>query len=195
MTRFRGIVDTTVVVGGTPIDDVRTFKDERGSSIAFFSITTPFGDTTFRFIQRDGYRPLFPGFEFRVEVTNQADSLIYATEKSLAEYGDKVPEEDKTAIENDVAALKTAMEGDDIEDITSKIEALSQSSMKLGEVMYKAQQEAEAGEAPAEDGTGESAASDDDGSGEESATEPPDLGDYRGIPTEVGWLNRASRSP
>ena len=49
--------------GGTPIDDVQRFKDTDGSSIAFFSITTPFGDTTFRFVQRDGYKPLFPGFE------------------------------------------------------------------------------------------------------------------------------------
>jgi 4-hydroxyphenylpyruvate dioxygenase len=49
--------------GGTPIDAVRRFEGEHGSSIAFFSITTPFGDTTFRFIQRDGYRDLFPGFE------------------------------------------------------------------------------------------------------------------------------------
>jgi 4-hydroxyphenylpyruvate dioxygenase len=49
--------------GGTPIDDVRQFKDERGNEIAFFSITTPFGDTTFRFIERRGYRALFPGFE------------------------------------------------------------------------------------------------------------------------------------
>jgi len=48
--------------GGTPIDAVRRFQDE-GGEIAFFSITTPFGDTTFRFLQRDGYRPLFPGFE------------------------------------------------------------------------------------------------------------------------------------
>ena len=98
----------------------------------------------------------------KVEVTNQADSLIYATEKSLAEYGDKVPEEDKTAIENDVAALKTAMEGDDVEDITAKIEALSQSSMKLGEVMYKAQQEAEAGEASAADEPTDATPPDDD---------------------------------
>jgi 4-hydroxyphenylpyruvate dioxygenase len=49
--------------GGTPIDDVRGFKDERGNEIAFFSITTPFGDTTFRFVERHGYRALFPGFE------------------------------------------------------------------------------------------------------------------------------------
>ena len=49
--------------GGTPIDDVRRVKDERGNEIAFFSITTPFGDTTFRFVERHGYRALFPGFE------------------------------------------------------------------------------------------------------------------------------------
>ncbi len=48
--------------GGTPIDDVRRFKDEAGNEIAFFSITTPFGDTTFRFVERRGYRALYPGF-------------------------------------------------------------------------------------------------------------------------------------
>jgi 4-hydroxyphenylpyruvate dioxygenase len=53
--------------GGTPIDDVRRFKDERGNEIAFFSITTPFGDTTFRFVERRGYRGLFPGFEERAD--------------------------------------------------------------------------------------------------------------------------------
>ncbi len=49
--------------GGTPIDDVKRVKDERGDEIAFFSITTPFGDTTFRFLERRGYRALYPGFE------------------------------------------------------------------------------------------------------------------------------------
>jgi 4-hydroxyphenylpyruvate dioxygenase len=49
--------------GGTPIDDIRRAKDEAGGEIAFFSITTPFGDTTFRFVERRGYRALFPGFE------------------------------------------------------------------------------------------------------------------------------------
>jgi 4-hydroxyphenylpyruvate dioxygenase len=49
--------------GGTPIDDVRRFKDEAGNEIAFFSITTPFGDTTFRFVERRGYRALYPGFD------------------------------------------------------------------------------------------------------------------------------------
>ncbi len=49
--------------GGTPIDDVRRFKDESGNEIGFFSITTPFGDTTFRFVERRGYHALYPGFE------------------------------------------------------------------------------------------------------------------------------------
>ncbi|HSD27622.1 MAG TPA: VOC family protein [Vicinamibacteria bacterium] len=49
--------------GGTPIDDVRRFQDVRGNEIAFFSITTPFGDTTFRFVERRGYQALLPGFE------------------------------------------------------------------------------------------------------------------------------------
>ena len=46
--------------GGTPIDDVQRFEDD-GGKLAMFSITTPFGDTTFRFIERAGYRALFPG--------------------------------------------------------------------------------------------------------------------------------------
>jgi 4-hydroxyphenylpyruvate dioxygenase len=49
--------------GGTPIDDVRWFEDERGGEMGCFSITTPFGDTTFRFVERHDYRSLFPGFE------------------------------------------------------------------------------------------------------------------------------------
>ena len=47
--------------GGTPIDEISRDRDE-GGEIAFFSIATPFGDTTFRFIERRGYRALYPGF-------------------------------------------------------------------------------------------------------------------------------------
>ncbi|MBX5482154.1 MAG: 4-hydroxyphenylpyruvate dioxygenase [Myxococcaceae bacterium] len=47
----------------TFITDIQRFTDERGGRLATFSITTPFGDTTFRFVQRDGYRALFPGME------------------------------------------------------------------------------------------------------------------------------------
>ena len=86
-----------------------------------------------------------------VEARNQADGLIYTTEKNLAEYGDQVPAEDKAGIEDAVAALKTSMEGEDVEDIRAKSETLAQAAMKLGEAMYKAQQEeAAAGQADAE---------------------------------------------
>ncbi len=84
-----------------------------------------------------------------VEVRNQADSLIYTTEKNLTEYGDQVPAEEKTGIEDSVAALRTALEGEDIEDIKAKSETLAQAAMKLGEAMYKAQQEEAAGAADA----------------------------------------------
>ena len=79
-----------------------------------------------------------------VETRNQADSLIYTTEKNLAEYGDKVSAEDRAGIEEAIAALRTAMEGEDVEDIGAKSETLAQAAMKLGEAMYKAQQEEEA---------------------------------------------------
>lgn len=48
--------------GGTPIQDIERDRDEKGGTLAWFSITTPFGDTTFRFIERKGYQALFPGF-------------------------------------------------------------------------------------------------------------------------------------
>ena len=59
-------------------------------------------------------------------------------EKSLADYGDKVSEADKSIIEAAIADLKTALEGDDVEDIKAKTDALAQASMKLGEAMYQA---------------------------------------------------------
>ena len=92
-----------------------------------------------------------------VEARNKADSLIHATEKSLAEHGDKVLPADKEAIEKAVADLKTAMEGDDAAEIEAKSQALTEASMKLGEAMYKAAQEAEAasGDGSAEAGAGQ----------------------------------------
>lgn len=84
-----------------------------------------------------------------VEAKNHAEALVHSTEKSLEEHGDKIGADDKTAIETAIADLKTAIEGDDAEDIKAKTEALSQASMKLGEEIYKAQQ-AEAGAAGAE---------------------------------------------
>ena len=51
------------------IDDIQTVRDSRGGKLSWFSMTTPFGDTTFRFAQRDGYRPLFPGMIFHEKPT------------------------------------------------------------------------------------------------------------------------------
>ena len=83
-----------------------------------------------------------------VEARNQADALVHSTEKALGEHGDKVSADEKTAIEAAVASLKEAVKGDDLEEIKAKTNSLAQSSMKLGEAMYKAQQ-AEAGAAGA----------------------------------------------
>ena len=76
-----------------------------------------------------------------VEARNQAESLIHSTEKSVADYGDKVPAEDKAAIETAIADLKTVLDGDDAEAIKEKTSKLAEVSMKLGEAMYKASQE------------------------------------------------------
>ncbi|MCH8091007.1 MAG: molecular chaperone DnaK [Proteobacteria bacterium] len=80
-----------------------------------------------------------------VETRNQAEALIHATEKNLEEFGDKVGEDIKTGIEDGIKALREGLEGEDTDAIRSKVEALAQASMKLGEEMYKAQQEAAAG--------------------------------------------------
>lgn len=89
-----------------------------------------------------------------VESRNQAESLIHTTEKSLGEYGDKIEEEDKNAIESAIAELKTALEGEDLSDIQAKTQTLVEVSMKLGEAMYKESQ-AEAEESATKDEGGE----------------------------------------
>jgi molecular chaperone DnaK len=76
-----------------------------------------------------------------IEARNHADSLIYSTEKSLKEYGDKVGAGDKAAIEQAVAELRGVLDGADVETIKARTDALAQASMKLGEAMYKAQAE------------------------------------------------------
>ncbi len=80
-----------------------------------------------------------------VDARNGADSLIHTAEKNLQEFGDKVEDEDKKAIEAAIEDLRGSLDGEDVEAITAKTEALTQASMKLGEAMYKASQaEAEA---------------------------------------------------
>ena len=83
-----------------------------------------------------------------VEARNQAEALAHSAEKSLKDYGDKVSADDRKAIEDALAALKSAAEGDDVEEIKAKSNALAEASMKLGQAMYEASQ-AEAGEADA----------------------------------------------
>ncbi len=94
-----------------------------------------------------------------VEAKNQAEALVHSTEKNIEEHGDKLGEEDKTAIETALADTKAALEADIAEDIKTKSEELSKAAMKLGEEIYKAQQ-AEAG-APDMGGDPDAAAADE----------------------------------
>ncbi|WP_454748490.1 molecular chaperone DnaK [Ciceribacter selenitireducens] len=91
-----------------------------------------------------------------VEAKNHAESLVHSTEKSLKEYGDKVSETDRKAIEDAIAALKGAMEVSEpnAEDIQAKTQTLMEVSMKLGQAIYESQQ--------AEEGAGASEGGKDD---------------------------------
>jgi molecular chaperone DnaK len=80
-----------------------------------------------------------------IDAKNHGESLVHDSEKSLKEYGDKVSGADKSAIEAAMAALKTSLEGEDIEAIKARTSDLMQAQMKLGEAMYKAQQAAGSG--------------------------------------------------
>ncbi|WP_142416199.1 molecular chaperone DnaK [Bartonella massiliensis] len=79
-----------------------------------------------------------------VEARNQAEALIHSTEKSLNEYGDKVSAEEKGQIETAISDLKSALEGSDTEEVTTKMQKLAEVSMKLGQAMYEASQAASA---------------------------------------------------
>lgn len=91
-----------------------------------------------------------------VEAKNHAESLVHSTEKSLKEYGDKVSETDRKAIEDAITALKGAMDVSEpnAEDIQAKTQTLMEVSMKLGQAIYEAQQ--------AEEGAGASEGGKDD---------------------------------
>ncbi|MDR2666503.1 MAG: molecular chaperone DnaK [Holosporales bacterium] len=72
-----------------------------------------------------------------IEAKNHAESLINTTEKGLSDYGDKISAEEKSKIESDLVNLKEACKGDDMDSIQAKAQALTQSSMKIGEMMYQ----------------------------------------------------------
>ncbi|HEY9212358.1 MAG TPA: molecular chaperone DnaK [Ancylobacter sp.] len=73
------------------------------------------------------------------EAKNHGEALVHSTEKAVAEHGDKVGAPEKEAIETALTELKSALEGDDVEAITTKTNTLAQASLKLGEAMYAAQ--------------------------------------------------------
>ena len=98
-----------------------------------------------------------------VDARNEADSLIYATEKSIKDLGDKIDGAEKQKVEDAIAALKQALQGDNVEDIKAKTEELKQSSYKIAEELYK--QQGAAGAQPGAEG----AAGADAGAGAEGA--------------------------
>ena len=93
-----------------------------------------------------------------IDAKNEADSLVYSTEKTLKDFGDKVNASDKGAIESALNELKEALKGDNTEDIKKKTEALKQASYKIAEEMYKAQaaQQGASGGAGQNTGAGDS---------------------------------------
>jgi molecular chaperone DnaK len=110
-----------------------------------------------------------------VEARNHAEGLIHTTERSLSENEGKVPAGDKQAAEQAIAALKTAMAGEDSADIESKTQALAQVSMKIGEALYKAQSaEGQGGQGqggPGPDGQGPGGGAGDAGKGSEKVVD------------------------
>ncbi len=97
----------------------------------------------------------------QVEVRNQAESLVYQTEKFLADNDDKLPEEGKSNVTGPLDELKKALEGDDTEAIKSAAEKVSTASSALGAAMYQEQAAAADGGAGAP-GPDAGAADDDD---------------------------------
>ncbi len=85
-----------------------------------------------------------------VDARNEADSLIYATEKSIKDLGDKINGAEKEKVEAAIAALKQALQGDNVEEIKAKTEELKQSSYKIAEELYK--QQGAAGAQPGAEG-------------------------------------------
>jgi len=82
-----------------------------------------------------------------IETFNQADTLIYATQKAMSEYGDKLNDAEKKEIEDAISELKSAVDKKDIADVNKGIEKLGKASQKIGEEMYK---QAEAQQAQAQ---------------------------------------------
>ncbi|MCL6251047.1 molecular chaperone DnaK [Altererythrobacter sp. KTW20L] len=94
------------------------------------------------------------------EARNQADSMVHATEKQLAENGDKIDAETKAAVESAIAEVRTALEGDDADAINAKAAALTEAAMKMGQQIYE--KDAAAAQAGAADADTSQSAADED---------------------------------
>ncbi|MEC4681627.1 MAG: molecular chaperone DnaK [Nitrospirota bacterium] len=116
-----------------------------------------------------------------VELKNQADTLIYSTEKNVSEHGDKISEEEKTNITTAINALKTSLEEEDIESLKTAMQNLTTASHKLAEAMYK-----KASEDAASTGTG----SDGDSGPTASDSEEPSGGDEKVVDAEFEEVDK-----
>ena len=86
-----------------------------------------------------------------VDAKNKAESLAHTIEGQIKEHGEKLADEDKTAIEEATIGVRTSLEGDDVDAITAATETLEQAAMKLGEVIYGDQADPNTGDAAAAD--------------------------------------------
>jgi len=106
-----------------------------------------------------------------IETKNRADALVYSTEKSLKEHGDKVDEETRKGIEGALEELKKAIEGGDTEAIAAAEQSLAEKSQKLGEIIYQQMQQEQA---QAEATTGEASGA---GTADDAAAKDADIVD------------------
>jgi molecular chaperone DnaK len=108
----------------------------------------------------------------KAEARNEADTMIYSTEKNIKDLGDKVNPADKSKAEEAIADLRRALEGGDVQAIKDKTEALKQVSYKIAEEIYKQQaaQQGQAGSGPqSEGGTGQTGSPGSSGGNTKSA--------------------------
>jgi molecular chaperone DnaK len=127
----------------------------------------------------------------KAETRNEADNLIYTTEKSLRDYGEKISEDDRKNIEVAIADLRKAMESDQLEEAKAKIEALKQAAYKLAEEVYKSTasqaggtEGAAAGQEAAGASQGASDSSGNGGGGAEESGETVEDADYEVVDDE-----------
>jgi molecular chaperone DnaK len=114
----------------------------------------------------------------RAEALNEADNLIYVTEKSLKDYGDKISADERSKIEEAVEDLKKAVEAKNLQDMKSKIEALKQASYKLAEEVYKtASQEAQKKQAAGAEASGDAGDANTSAAGDAGAADGENVED------------------